>query len=638
MFRACLLIFIFLKVGVISALFAQAMPRLIPYHLKDKWGYCDSNKNILIKPQWDEAGFFFHNKAVVKTGNYYCRIDLDGKYIIPPEAHWDGVLQPEVENAVFNCHDSTGKWGSIDSNNIVLIPFLYDDPKYYINAFIQTIEPKERNFIITCINKKYGIIDAQNNIIIPFEYDTLFDFQNNIKHTKYLYPFVYCRKDGKYGTINLENKVKIPMEYSSVVYAYITELFGTFYVTKGTQMGVIDTTNHIIVPVQYDEVWYDYTNKGYKILKGKKWGFVSTEHNLFLKPKFEKSTFRVTFNDDSTISVEQDFETPLLLNKKNKVLIPQRYDIIQVYHDTIRVSNNTYNPQTDTGVEYFTFFSPKNHKRITKWYERTYSYRSTPMPKADGPVHGCGTERTYDENGFPLKSYITYNNTEYAVVISTKQPRFQSDIHRWFTIKNKKGEIPYWFINKYIYGADNGPDLRFVTEDGTHSRTFNKYLIAIDSIERKGIMDLDGNILFPRLSFKYYEIYKIANDQFFVKDPVGNYGIINSNGDTLFPLISFKYSSLQILGNNYFIRYNKERGNPGILINKNNEEVFKGIIIKKIEDSQNRPFGDNNYKNGPVYQIPIPLKTATFSSTKKSEDHFYISKTGIIYADSLGDN
>ena len=56
---------------------------LIPFRQGNLWGYATSDKNIAIKPQFDDAEFFYEGFAVVKKGTKYGYINKAGKVVIP---------------------------------------------------------------------------------------------------------------------------------------------------------------------------------------------------------------------------------------------------------------------------------------------------------------------------------------------------------------------------------------------------------------------------------------------------------------------------------------------------------------------------------------------------------------------------
>ena len=57
---------------------------LIPVHVKDKWGFADTNANIVIKPQFKYVSYFYEERAGVcahrKKWGY---IDTSGSIVIP---------------------------------------------------------------------------------------------------------------------------------------------------------------------------------------------------------------------------------------------------------------------------------------------------------------------------------------------------------------------------------------------------------------------------------------------------------------------------------------------------------------------------------------------------------------------------
>ncbi len=131
---------------------------------------------------------------------------------------------------------NTKKWGFIDNDTNVLIPFVYDQ--------LSLFDPK--GTAIAKIEKKAGAINRRNRILIPFKYLELGTFTESKtyakKGKKYGYitrnnteivPFIYeeaenfngCRlakimSDGMYGFINFRGREVIPPEYSNVDQSY----------------------------------------------------------------------------------------------------------------------------------------------------------------------------------------------------------------------------------------------------------------------------------------------------------------------------------------------------------------------------------------------------------------------------------
>ncbi len=56
---------------------------LIPFYKNGKYGYCNMNKEIVIKPQYDGCGFFNNGRAWFKKGNKFGYLNAKGRVVIP---------------------------------------------------------------------------------------------------------------------------------------------------------------------------------------------------------------------------------------------------------------------------------------------------------------------------------------------------------------------------------------------------------------------------------------------------------------------------------------------------------------------------------------------------------------------------
>ncbi|RYD63833.1 MAG: WG repeat-containing protein, partial [Verrucomicrobiaceae bacterium] len=56
---------------------------LIPYRVGDKWGYASPDRNVVIAPKYNDAGWFSEGLAAVKVGSKYGYINTSGKLVIP---------------------------------------------------------------------------------------------------------------------------------------------------------------------------------------------------------------------------------------------------------------------------------------------------------------------------------------------------------------------------------------------------------------------------------------------------------------------------------------------------------------------------------------------------------------------------
>lgn len=212
---------------------AQPLPALIPYNSGDKWGYADTNGNIIIAPQWDNANFFIGDKAMVgiqdrsgKSNNIiYCLINRKGEYIIPPSRHWTGEYTGW--RGQLNANTDIFHWGMIDTNNRELIPFDWQ-PTYY------AITP-DSLYKVVMQNNLAGIIDRNNKIIIPCRYNGIISCCGLEKLDAFMVTDTGTpRKPNMYGVLDIHNKVLLPMKYHDIAYGESEKGKGYFNVTWAT--------------------------------------------------------------------------------------------------------------------------------------------------------------------------------------------------------------------------------------------------------------------------------------------------------------------------------------------------------------------------------------------------------------------
>ena len=91
-----------------------------------------------------------------------------------------------------------GKWGYIDKEYNVVIPFEYDAPVF----------PFHDSIACVCKNDKAGFIDQENSVVIPFEYSAAHPFREGLA--------AVMNSSCKWGFINKQNDLLIPFRYDSV--------------------------------------------------------------------------------------------------------------------------------------------------------------------------------------------------------------------------------------------------------------------------------------------------------------------------------------------------------------------------------------------------------------------------------------
>lgn len=87
-----------------------------------KFGYIDEKGAYKIEPAFDDAGAFYHDRAVVKKGKKFGLIDTKGNLVV--KAEYDGIesYAPDGKFTV----TKAGKWGVIDGTGKTIIPLKYN--------------------------------------------------------------------------------------------------------------------------------------------------------------------------------------------------------------------------------------------------------------------------------------------------------------------------------------------------------------------------------------------------------------------------------------------------------------------------------------------------------------------------------
>ncbi|MEA3452018.1 MAG: WG repeat-containing protein, partial [Bacteroidota bacterium] len=176
------------------------------------------------------------------------------------------------------------------------------------------------NIAVAKINGKFGAINKNNQIVIPFEYDYLVDFSEEVAYAQkngktffididnkilfyHNYEWGLCFEEGlsiikendKLGCMDINGNIVIPFEYDRIVF-----IEGLIAVRKNRLYGVINHNGDIIVPFEYDAMG-GYSNGLAPVKKNNKWGYVDKFGNIIIPNTFEYVTsfFKVKTNIDN---------------------------------------------------------------------------------------------------------------------------------------------------------------------------------------------------------------------------------------------------------------------------------------------------------------------------------------------------
>ncbi|RFS26430.1 WG repeat-containing protein [Chitinophaga silvatica] len=287
--------------------------KLVPYLKGKLWGFSDANGNIVIEPAYEQVDFFDYFSGVAKVilkgkqllidpsgkvkENKDSRVLFDdsprmaelksGKYgediqeasLSKNGKHGfyidydEGVLHKapvygksrgyfDNYNSLIIELKSTGKYGGVNKDGDIIIPFEYDD---WTNHFGDGV------FFVMKIGEKLGMIDRKNNVIFPFKYqkieklnmegtnflvkDSVYGYlldtarkplyNKPLRDVEFARDMIKARDDkGLYGYLNTAGQVVIPFIYkearafgdsiSNSNYAWVTNNKGVRFLVSKT--------------------------------------------------------------------------------------------------------------------------------------------------------------------------------------------------------------------------------------------------------------------------------------------------------------------------------------------------------------------------------------------------------------------
>ena len=205
--------------------------------LKDgKWGVVSLNGQVKVPFQYDEMDPLEKNIYQVSANNLKGVIAKDGKILLPIQYTKIVNLMSDVKEyrSRYVITGVDGKEGVWDSKINLDIPARYD----------KIVNVRDDNFVVVT-GKKYGLINSQNKVQVPFEYDLLRYFTSQ-KNNRLL----LAVQKGKYGLIDVLNKKLINFEYDDLQ----SISAGLYKAGNNGKWKVIDSTGRSITKPEYDNI------------------------------------------------------------------------------------------------------------------------------------------------------------------------------------------------------------------------------------------------------------------------------------------------------------------------------------------------------------------------------------------------
>jgi hypothetical protein len=391
---------------------------------------------------------------------------LTGEQITPFEYDNDFIMQ---YTGIGYRISKNKKSGVIDHQGKVVVPPIYDD--------VSTISMSERDAFKVKNNEKYGIVNREGKVIVPVEFEYINDIKDNYlvitqhhkmglydKNGNNLVPSKYkqitetttpssnvlllTEENGSFNFLDKNNK--FIFTENVVEYGYVLDenklknplgLMGLLYVkSKSGKVGLLnEELGKLSVPMVYDEIM-QYINTGenqlyFSVRAGKKYGLINAKNEVLIPLKYD--TINLSFAS-STANLNENTETENkynnwqfvvatgkkygTVNLKNEVVIPFQYSFLQ------RISH-TGLFKAKTGKQYQiidkdgkpicknTFDEVANFEQMDNKYSEDYTLQA--LTFYNGKMRVINSEGNFitDEKPVqPHKGYETFDELKFALI------------------------------------------------------------------------------------------------------------------------------------------------------------------------------------------------------------------------------
>lgn len=274
---------------------------------------------------WGEFMFFKQLKGAVLSltvgGNGFVaekiqNETLDNSYFEVPESYTemtgeelDAANTQLAEDRFLYSDESEALFGMKDESDNIIIEPLYT----YIGIFTE-----DNVALAIDKNDKYGAIDKNGKVLIPFKYEYL-SYDENTK--QYLYG-----QSEKYGLLHKDGKIFIPAKYDMISFFN----HGMAIVTIGEKSGLIDQNQKIIVPVEYALI-FDYNNTNFATIVDEEYVL----YNIAQKKKIGEGYEFLSLSTDSNLILAQKVGKYGYIDENGKTIIPFKFTFANTFSENM---------------------------------------------------------------------------------------------------------------------------------------------------------------------------------------------------------------------------------------------------------------------------------------------------------------
>lgn len=256
-----------------------------------KWGFIDLEGKWFIDPKFDSLGTFYNSYAEIYLDGKEGLINHKGEIVIKPVYDFVGLVEEDMVDIMEN-----DKIGYLNVKTKQIIQPKFEDGNEFSEGLAGVMND----------NEKWGFIDKEGNLVIPFKYDdTDWHFKNDSIQVELDSKEYFINKKDEYlgdtqdyhfvkKELTLEEK-RIRLKLMNQGFDTLSILFtgyrqdSIFWFQAGEKYGVADTSGQAIIQPIYDYIWY-FSEGVAPVRRDDKWGFVYPNGQIAIELKYEYVT------------------------------------------------------------------------------------------------------------------------------------------------------------------------------------------------------------------------------------------------------------------------------------------------------------------------------------------------------------
>lgn len=206
----------------------------------------------------------------------------------------------------------SGKWGVVNENLNVVVPFIYDEMYSW----------GRNEMIVARKGSKWVCIDEQGGMLVPCEMDCCDSLDVN---------FVTMKKDGKAGVVS-KNGIIVPFEYDKIFTVESYNIKRGICPVKDGKVGLMDMHGKSIFTCEFDEVKRDEIYCNFiRIRKNGKWGCYHWDKRQWIIPA-QYDEIGEFSSDMDLVGASKDGKWGYITLKGQEV-IPLKYDYVTPFSE-----------------------------------------------------------------------------------------------------------------------------------------------------------------------------------------------------------------------------------------------------------------------------------------------------------------